>query len=205
MQILQELDRAPQATQRDLSKRIGVALGLTNLILRRLITKGYIKITGTKRNRILYLITPKGLLEKSRLTYEYIEYSLQYYRGVRQFLRERLEFFKEGGHQKILLFGTGELAEIAYLTIQELGLELIGVIAYQKDIQTFLQYPVQGLSDISLFHFDGIIVASLKSREAVRQNLLEAGVPSEKIIMIPDRRVSVVRPTLLQKKEVLSA
>ncbi len=188
MQILHEVTQAPQANQRDLAKRVGVALGLTNLILRRLVSKGYIKITGTERNRILYLITPQGLLEKSRLTYEYLEYSLQYYKGVRKFLRERLEFLLRQGHRRMLLFGMGELAEIAYLTIQELGLEFVGVIGDRSKAESFLKHPVRELSEILTLDFDGIVVASLEPREQARLRLLEGGVPSEKIIMIPDPR-----------------
>ena len=121
MHLLNELTRTPGTTQRELSKRIGAALGLTNLMLRRLAKKGYIKITGTKRNRIHYLITPKGILEKSRLTYEFIEYSLQLYGHVRQFLERQLAMLAQTGHRRVLLYGTGELAEIAFLVVREIG------------------------------------------------------------------------------------
>lgn len=188
MQILHEVTQTPQANQRDLAKRLGVALGLTNLILRRLVSKGYIKITGAERNRILYLITPQGILEKSRLTYEYLEYSLQYYRGVRKFLRERLEVLLSQGRRRILLCGIGELAEIAYLTIQELGLEMAGVVGDRSKAGTFLKHAVRDLSEIGTMDFDGIVVASLEPREQARRRILEAGIPSAKIIMIPDPR-----------------
>ena len=63
MHLLNEVTQTPDVTQRDLSQRIGVALGLTNLLLRRLVKKGYIKISGTTRSRLRYLITPQGILE----------------------------------------------------------------------------------------------------------------------------------------------
>ena len=122
MHLLDELMGRPDTTQRELSKRIGVALGLTNLMLRRLVKKGYVKISGTKRNRIRYLITPKGIFEKTRLTYQFIEYSLELYSRVRRSLREQLTLLARTGPQRLLLVGTGELAEIALLTIQEMGL-----------------------------------------------------------------------------------
>jgi hypothetical protein len=53
-------------------------LGLTNLYLKRLARKGSIKITTIPRNRIRYLLTPQGLTEKSRLTYQYMQHSLSY-------------------------------------------------------------------------------------------------------------------------------
>src|SRR3989338_9709640 len=124
MSLLQEVTQTPSTTQRELSKRLGVALGLTNLMLRRLVKKGYIKISGTKRSRIRYLITPEGILEKSRLTVEFFQYSLQLYRQVRQAWHQQLAIVGERGARRILLYGTGELAEIAFLTIREMGLQL---------------------------------------------------------------------------------
>ena len=133
MHLLNELTHSPNVSQRELSRRIGVALGLTNLMLRRLVTKGYVKISGTKRSRIHYLITPQGILEKSRLAYEFIEYSLLLYSRIRRSLREQLATLVQTGHRRILLCGTGELAEIAFLTIREMGLELIGVVEESPD------------------------------------------------------------------------
>src|SRR6476646_8171855 len=78
--LLSELDRNGGATQRTLATKLGVALGLTNLYLKRLARKGYIKITTIQRNRIRYLLTPQGFAEKSRLTYQYMQYSLVQYR-----------------------------------------------------------------------------------------------------------------------------
>ena len=88
--LLSELDRDGGATQRTLAIKLGVALGLTNLYLKRLVRKGSIKITTIPRNRIRYLLTPQGLAEKSRLTYQYMQYSLSYYRDMRGRLKEML-------------------------------------------------------------------------------------------------------------------
>ena len=79
--VLQEVEQNPILTQRALSQKLGVALGLTNLYLKRLVRKGHIKITTFPKNRIRYLLTPRGIKEKSRLTYEYLQYSLTYYRA----------------------------------------------------------------------------------------------------------------------------
>src|SRR5437016_12997620 len=69
-------------TQRSLAAKLGIALGLTNIYLKRLIRKGYIKCINVQSNRLLYLITPQGITEKTRLTYEFMDYSLQLYRQV---------------------------------------------------------------------------------------------------------------------------
>src|SRR5262245_7797500 len=126
--LLSELHRNDGATQRSLAIKLGVALGLTNLYLKRLTRKGYIKVTNISRNRIRYLLTPQGFAEKSRLTYQYMQYSLSYYRDMRRRLKEMLSSF-EGIHgQRVAICGTGELAELAYLALRELNINCVGFV-----------------------------------------------------------------------------
>ena len=183
MHLLDELSRSPDASQREISKRIGVALGLTNLMLRRLVKKGYVKIIGTQSNRLRYLITPQGILEKSRLTYEFVEYSLQLYSRVRHSLREQLARVANDGHRRILLCGTGELAEIAFLTMHEMKLELVGVVDEPLTRKHFLGQPVQGIETVADAQYDRIIEASRPWGDVTGvQRLTALGVPPERII-----------------------
>lgn len=185
MHLLSELMQRPRTTQRELSKRIGAALGLTNLMLRRLVKKGYIKITGTKRNRIRYLITPTGIAEKTRLTYEYVDYSLQLYGRVRHFLREQLVLLAQTGHRRVLLYGTGEMAEIAFLTVKEVGLELVGVVERAPQQAGFLGYPVQAIGDIARPAFDRLVVCSLRGGAGELKELLALDGLAERLIILP--------------------
>ena len=185
MHLLSELTRNPGTSQRELSKRIGVALGLTNLMLRRLLKKGYVKIAGTKRSRIRYLITPQGILEKSRLTYEFIEYSLALYSRVRRFLREQLAILAQTGHRRVLLYGTGELAEIAFLALREIGLDLVGVADLAPERAWFLGYPVQRVSDVPPSAYDRLLVSSWRAGDGGMQRLVELGVAPERLIILP--------------------
>lgn len=185
MSLLQEVTQTPSATQRQLAKRIGAALGLTNLMLRRLVKKGYIKISGTKRSRLRYLITPQGILEKSRLTLEFFQYSLHLYSRVRQVWRQQLAVVGRQGASRILLYGTGELAEIAFLTIREMGLQLVGVAADLPVPTTFFGFPVQDIRAVVSEHFDCILVASLRVDAATMALMGELGVPIERMVLLP--------------------
>ena len=84
LKLLNEVEQNAAVSQRTLADNLGVALGLTNLYLKRLARKGYIKVTTIPRHRIKYLLTPQGMAEKTRLTYQYMEYSLTYYRQMRE-------------------------------------------------------------------------------------------------------------------------
>ena len=185
MHLLNEVTHSPDATQRDLAKRIGVALGLTNLMLRRLAKKGYIKIVNVKRSRLRYLITPNGVMEKARLTREYLEYSLFFYRHVRGFLHEELRRMIQSGQRRVVLLGTGELAEIAFLTINELGLELAGVVDEPRQHERFLGFPVQELGVVPTLEYDRIIVTSVHAAAEGLAWLRALGVPMQRVIVPP--------------------
>src|SRR3989442_16042897 len=105
LQLLSEVERDAGVTQRSLAKELGVALGLTNLYLKRLARKGYIKITTIPRHRIKYLLTPRGMAEKTRLTYLYMQYSLSYYRDMRQRLKVLLTGLASAGAKRIVIYG----------------------------------------------------------------------------------------------------
>ena len=88
LEILTAIEEGEPLTQRALAKRLGVALGLANLYLKRLARKGCIKIVEfprkpAARKRLRYLLTPRGMTEKTRLTYEHMAYSLSLYRRAR--------------------------------------------------------------------------------------------------------------------------
>lgn len=206
MHLLNEVTQTPEVTQRELSQRIGVALGLTNLMLRRLAKKGHIKIAGTKRSRIRYLITPNGILEKSRLTCEFIQYSLQLYGRVRSFLREQFRLVARAGHRRILLYGTGELAEIAFLTIHEMGLELVGIVDDVPEHATFLGQAVRKVSEVDLASYDRVVVASMRWEDGGAAHVAAFGVPPERIIVLPRSgfpRATSADTSLLQTAPIL--
>ena len=181
--LLSELDRDGGATQRALASKLGVALGLTNLYLKRLARKGHIKITTIPRNRIRYLLTPQGFTEKSRLTYLYMQYSLSYYRDMRTRLKEMMLSF-EGSHgQRVVIFGTTELAELAYLSLRELNIDCVGFIDGSSR-ETFLSCPVSSLDKIGQWQFDRVLIADLDHAAACEEQLVQSGVPREKVLRL---------------------
>src|SRR5213080_4489073 len=89
--LLQAVEQTSRITPRGPATKLGIALGLTNIYLQRLARKGYIKCVNVQSNRLTYLITPRGIAEKARLTYEFIDYSLHLYGEVRRHLRAVLQ------------------------------------------------------------------------------------------------------------------
>jgi DNA-binding MarR family transcriptional regulator len=188
LEILTAIGEGRPLTQRDLAKRLDVALGLTNLYLKRLAKKGYVKISEfpakpAVRKRLRYLLTTKGIAEKTRLTYEHVAYSLSLYRRARQTLSESLGLLPEHGVKRIALYGTGEAAELAYLTLKEFGLEPIGIFARQAS-GSFLGFPVRAAAELLDEEFDRVILATFDLPESLLLELAQVGLPAEKIFTL---------------------
>ena len=181
--LLNELDRDGGATQRTLAIKLGVALGLTNLYLKRLARKGYIKITTIPRNRIRYLLTPQGFTEKSRLTYLYMQYSLSYYRDMRVRLTEMMSTFDASHHQRVVIYGTTELAELAYLSLREMNVDCVGFIDGSSR-ESFLSCPVSSPEGIVGWQFDRVLITDLERAAVCEERLVQSGVPREKVLRL---------------------
>ncbi len=127
LEILRLIERDGLITQQEIADHLGVAIGLVNSFLKRLIHRGYIRVKRVPKRRYLYLLTPKGVAEKGRLTIRFIQDSLKFYRDFRTECKEALKPLAQEGVQEVHLIGSRELAEIAYLTLQEVGIGVSGV------------------------------------------------------------------------------
>ena len=188
LEILTAIEEGSPLTQRALAQRLGVALGLTNLYVRRLAGKGFIKIRDfpTKPyagKRLRYVLTPKGVAEKARLTYEYMGHSLHLFRRTRDNLREAMGHLAQNGMKRIALWGTGEAAELAYLTLKEFGLEPADIFEGDGGGH-FLGLPVRPLSELAAADVDGIVVATFDKPERHLAELARMGIPPQKFLTL---------------------
>jgi len=179
LKLLEAVQQDSRVTQRSLSTQLGIALGLTNIYLKRLVRKGLIKCVNVQSNRISYLITPRGIAEKVRLTYEFMDYSLHLYGEVRQHLRSVIQECA-AADRRVAIFGRGEAAEISYLSLKEFGLEPIAIFDVDGGHE-FLGMPVRPISEHAEVLYDLMIVATLESSGQQMASLIRDGVPKEKL------------------------
>ena len=182
--ILEEISEDQSLTQRKLSRKLGIALGLTNLYLKRLIKKGYIMMDAMPRNRIIYNLTPKGIAEKSKLTYEYMKYSFNFYKDLRLRLNNVFLTIEKEGAKRIVFYGAGEIAEIAYLSLRETKLDLVAVVDDFKTGKNFFGKKVKPAELIKDTAYDQVIVVALASKEKIYGKARKLGVAEEKLILI---------------------
>lgn len=150
-EILSYIEANPDTTQVDLATQLGVAVGSVNWYIKRLINKGYIKVTQMQRRRLRYLLTPKGIAERARLTAEFMQASLHWYRETRAASKRYLDQLKQAGYDTVCIQGDGDLAEIISLTCLEAGVRVKPELdhAYPvfrlEGLRTVLDWPKDGL------------------------------------------------------------
>jgi DNA-binding MarR family transcriptional regulator len=181
LRLMGELARDGGSSQRELSQRLNISVGLVNTFLKRLVGKGYFKVKTLPRNRLKYFLTPEGLARKTRLTTEYLRYSINFYRDIKQLLLSK--FNEMDGHhmRRVLFIGAGEVAELAYLYLQLTRLELAGMIDDEKKGKHFFGYVIKGAENISDMEWDMILLTRLDNTEEIIQKLAQAGVGPDRI------------------------
>lgn len=180
LNLLEAFEENGHVTQRGLSTKLGMALGLTNIYIKRLIRKGYVKCVNVQANRLLYLITPTGIAEKTRLTYEFVDHSLKMYGQARSHLRSVLAAQVAHAHRRFVIYGTNEAAELAYISLRELGIEPVAILGDAPESR-FLGLRVLPLDQHSTIEFDLLIVATLEKAGPLVAHLIAAGVPADKL------------------------
>lgn len=192
LQLLEAMAENQGVTQRALAGRLNIAVGLANLYVKRLIQKGFVKCINVRPNRLRYLLTPKGIGEKTRLTYEFMEYSLRLYRQARERLVEALPPAGSSPRVCIYIQGPTEAAELAYLALRERGIEPEAILARQGD-GVFLGMTVHPLSHHAHLQYDVIVVATLERPERIQDELIGSGVPPEKLVLLTPSRIRPAR------------
>ncbi|PWH12221.1 MAG: hypothetical protein DDG60_14355 [Anaerolineae bacterium] len=124
LSLLEKIETNPDVTQADLATQLGVAVGTVNWHLKRLISKGYVKVMRAERRKLRYIITPEGLAKRAMLTVDYIEQQFLLYRRIRSKVKDILETLKAQGIRRVRIEGQGDVADICRLTCLEQGVEV---------------------------------------------------------------------------------
>ncbi len=108
--LLKTLEENPGLSQRDLARKLGVSLGKVNYCLNALVTKGSVKVNNFRNsgNKLAYayLLTPRGIEEKARVTVEFLKYKIQEYERLK---KEIEELQREAGERRAVQEDAGGL------------------------------------------------------------------------------------------------
>ena len=181
LQILDELSNNDSLTQRDLSSRLGIALGLVNSYMKNLVKKGFLTVKTIPSKRYAYYLTPKGFAEKTRLTYDLLHDYTRVYREARRGFKQLFHELEASSMKTVIFAGADETAEIAYITLQETDLKLVGVVDGDLAGENFFGTPIRTVPDIQDMRYDVVVVTSYLKRVQLFKQLTDSGVDKRSI------------------------
>ena len=123
LKLIVEISKNGNLSQRDLSHRTNLSLGLVNLILKRLTMRGYIKVSGLNSKKVNYFLTPKGFAEKAKKSYAYIFKTIDLVKRIREEIDRAIIDAYKSGERKFAMLGEGSLADLVNLALKEMKLD----------------------------------------------------------------------------------
>jgi DNA-binding MarR family transcriptional regulator len=184
LHLLEEIEKNHSPSQRQLARHLDISLGLVNSFIKRLAHKGYFKVTHVPKNRVRYILTPKGVAEKSRLTYEYIKLSYVFFKDARKKMQKLLKDLESQGVKRVIFFGATELAEIAYLSLQNTNIELTAVLDDLNVGKRFFDHMVQATGLLESAIFDRILLTTSEFQDLIPDRLKKFGIAEDRVVML---------------------
>lgn len=184
LKFLKEINNDQTPSQRDLSRKLDVSLGLVNSFIKRLVHKGYLKITTVPKNRVKYILTPKGAIEKTHLTYQYIQYSFELYRKAQINLRKHFNELLAQGVKHVVFYGVGDVAEIAYICLQETPIKMTAIVDENIAGEIFLGNVIKSPDILESLPFDRILITFMSKESSTLDGLLKRGVARKDIVIL---------------------
>jgi EPS-associated MarR family transcriptional regulator len=103
LKVLRQLESNPDITQRQLARQLGVSLGKANYCLKALIDRGFIKARNFRNSEnkraYLYVLTPRGIEEKSRISVSFLRYKMEEFEALRSEIEELQAEVRNNGYE----------------------------------------------------------------------------------------------------------
>ncbi|MBF0531643.1 MAG: winged helix-turn-helix transcriptional regulator [Candidatus Omnitrophica bacterium] len=118
-ELINILGQGLGANQRDLSQQMQLSLGMVNLIIRRLIAKGYIRIEQLNKRKVQYLLTPKGFAEKMQKSIKYTLKTINSIAFIREHIKNMVLNLKQTGYKDFIILGDSDLSVLLEMALRE--------------------------------------------------------------------------------------
>ena len=165
LQLLEEIEQNPKVSQRELSHKFEIALGVTNACIKRMARRGLIRLKGIPPRRIAYYITPKGFAEKANLALRFFSYNIRHYAEMKKQISKKLIEMQSSGVKRVAFYGLGDEMEVAYITFQGLHMKLVGIVDDERNWgKRVLGYKVIGPSEVKKLNPDAILITSVNDQ-----------------------------------------
>jgi DNA-binding MarR family transcriptional regulator len=190
--MLDAIETRDHITQRGLAGELGIAVGLTNIYLKRCINKDLVKVRKAPARRYAYYLTAKGFAEKARMTAKYLARSLSFFRLAREDCSELFAACRAQRLERVVLVGAGDLCEIAILAALDSGIQPVAVFDEATNRQRVAGVPV--VRDLAaLGGIDAVIVTDMKDPQG-RYEQMAAALGDDRVLLPSLLRLSRCRP-----------
>ena len=173
LSLLQELERNPVISQRKLSEKFGIALGVTNACLKRMVLNGWIGTRGRDGRKTGYYLTPKGVAERSKLNLHVAFWRVQHYSTLKEMIGKIFFQMERDRIERIVFYGVSEEMEIAYIALQGRNLKLVGIVEDDDQWSSciILGYELEPVSRVLALKPECILITSFVESDKKRESL----------------------------------
>ena len=174
LQYLEEIEQNPKVSQRELSHKFGIALGVTNACIKRMARRGLIRLKGIPPRRIAYYLTPKGFTEKTKLTLSFFSYNVHHYAEMKKRIGKILLEMQDRGIKRVAFYGVSDEMEVAYITLQGLDMKLVGILDDENNLgREIFGYKVIDPGAVKDLNPDAILITSMRYQNSYAKNLMK--------------------------------
>jgi len=147
LKTLLEIKDNPSLSQRSLSRKLNISLGLTNEILRNLIHRGWIKVNKLNGKKWLYIITPAGMTKAAQFAYRRFQETQKNFWDTENIIINLLDEMYQEGKTKLIILGTGKYAKLIFLASADSPLKLIMFLSSEQSGKNFLGYNLMAIDN----------------------------------------------------------
>ena len=183
LKLFNQIEKTKNHTQRSISKELNIALGLSNALIKKFLNKGFLKLSQAPMKRYFYYITPKGLVEKAKLTSEFLTSSFDFYNKIKDQYEKEFTYKLES-QVDMIQFHLVAFAKIDKPDLQErekTGITIDKTIKENRKVD----FDEMGVHDSKIYDFDLLE----PDMEFVGPAIVED--PSTTVVIFPDQKCKV--------------
>jgi len=135
--------------------------------------RGWIRIMSLDHRKIGYYLTPKGFAEKANLSLHLISWTVQHYAALKDIIGEKFLEMQNEGVERVVFYGISDEMEIAYITLQGVNLQLVGILedAEKMGRKEILGFELKDVNQIESMKPDAVLITSLLNQEERMERL----------------------------------
>lgn len=161
--LLEAIERNSKSSQRDIARLTGLNVAKVNFLIRRCVDKGHVKLQNITKSRsklrYLYILTPNGVREKTRLTYSFMIRALREYNELEARLRKVLSEFDNERDCRVILYGITEITRFVAIIIEDMSsVSVEAIVDDYYEGKEFRGYKVLRTSEVDFNQVDKVVV-----------------------------------------------